>query len=339
VLFTAYLGAWPCLGCAGHTGKWCNGGIPQLGNISLHQHKVAKDLDSKIPANYSGYIVLDWESWTGSWNSSNAAYQNASRALAHQQNPALSDAEVERVAVRDYNKAALRFLVTTLTTVRELRPNAAGVGYYGYPAHQYWPRSPTAAELNDMQMPVFAASSALYPSIYLPYKSGEDQPLTRNRQYVSAAMEETMRVRSKLFNSSSVKLPTLPYSWYRYHDGEPHGLELLSDDDSVLEFVEPFGMADLAGMLIWGDEGSSAEVNETTRYFDQHAKMFEHARGGRYVRASRDGSGSGRASADGTKGGGSKWSTGDGAGAAGAGAGPMPVDPKGHVPSWTGCGL
>ena len=231
----------------------------------------------------------------------------------------MSDAELEQVAVREYNAAAQRFLVMSLKTVQQLRPDAAGVGYYGYPAHQYWPRSPTASELNDMQMAVFAASSALFPSIYLPYKSGADQPLTRNRQYVSAAMNETMRVRSKLSSS----LPILPYSWYRYHDGEPHGLELLTDEDSALEFVEPFGMADLAGMIVWGNEETSADAHETTSYFDQHAKMFEEP--GRRTSWSKLPADNSAASSGGGE----------------AEAGPiMPVDPKGPVPTvWTGCGL
>ena len=34
-------------------------------------------------------------------------------------------------------------------------------------------------------------------------------------------------------------MPVLPYAWYRYHDGEPKGLQFLNTADTVLQFKHP----------------------------------------------------------------------------------------------------
>ena len=51
VLFTTYFGRYPCIGCSDQkgTGKWCNGGLPQLANWTLHRDKVARDLPRLVP--------------------------------------------------------------------------------------------------------------------------------------------------------------------------------------------------------------------------------------------------------------------------------------------------
>ena len=39
LLLTTYFGAYPCLDCL-HRGRWCNGGVPQLANISYHEQQM-----------------------------------------------------------------------------------------------------------------------------------------------------------------------------------------------------------------------------------------------------------------------------------------------------------
>ena len=61
-------------------------------------------------------------------------------------------------------------------------------------------------------------------------------------------INESARVSRRYFNGT---VPILPYSWYRYHDGEPLGLQLLkSEVDSNLEFVRPFEVASMRGVLM-----------------------------------------------------------------------------------------
>jgi len=59
-LFTTYFGRLPLIE---PSGKWCNGGIPQLANVSQHTGKVRTDLLSRLNSSYTGYVVVDYESW------------------------------------------------------------------------------------------------------------------------------------------------------------------------------------------------------------------------------------------------------------------------------------
>ena len=63
-------------------GSAINGGIPQLGNLSLHEAALAAFIDEKLPANFSGAAVVDFEAWNPLWSqgSPDDKYHNASRA-------------------------------------------------------------------------------------------------------------------------------------------------------------------------------------------------------------------------------------------------------------------
>ena len=52
--------------------------------------------------------------WRAVWNHTEDTYQKASIELASHQNPNATQPEIERIAVQQYNKAALNFMVTTL---------------------------------------------------------------------------------------------------------------------------------------------------------------------------------------------------------------------------------
>ena len=64
MLLTTYFGQMPCIGCAGKyagTDQWCNGGIPQLANKTLHVAAMEADMKTAIPdEDFAGYIVHDW---------------------------------------------------------------------------------------------------------------------------------------------------------------------------------------------------------------------------------------------------------------------------------------
>ena len=166
--------------------------------------------------------------------------------------------------------------------VRRLRPRIAGVGYYGYPDHTYYHPELDATK-NDAQMAVFAASTALFPSIYLPYKSGVDKAFADNEKYVLGGLTEAARVNAALVASGALPapLPVLPYAWYRYHDGEPSALQLLTEQDTQLQFVRPLAAGLAAAIVIWGEESHNATAwAELEGYFRAHAADFRRPRGG-----------------------------------------------------------
>lgn len=60
ILFTTYFGDFPEIQTSG---KWCNGGIPQLANITAHTAKIKTDFLARTNATFEGYVVVDYESW------------------------------------------------------------------------------------------------------------------------------------------------------------------------------------------------------------------------------------------------------------------------------------
>jgi hypothetical protein len=66
---------------------------------------------------------------------------------------------------------------------------------------------------------------------------------------------------------------------YRYHDGEPKGLQFLNDADSKLQFEHPFGIDGVTGVIIWGDEESTHGCNdcrsELLKWFSKHNAIFD----------------------------------------------------------------
>ena len=111
------LGAWPCLFA---NGTAVNGGLPQLGNLSRHLEQVRIDA-AKLPADFAGYAVIDWEEWTP-WLDPNAPlYYNRSLALAG------GDVAAATAA---WNASSLEFMVRTLEVAREVRPRGKW-GYFG----------------------------------------------------------------------------------------------------------------------------------------------------------------------------------------------------------------
>ncbi len=107
-------------------------------------------------------------------------------------------------------------------------PHAA-VGFYGYPENYYYPcatgdaqcgyndpaAGPSLRALNDAQARIFAASSGLFPSIYLPTGTNHSSDFAHKAEYVSSGTAEAARVRAAYSPNAVV----LPFAWNFYHDG------------------------------------------------------------------------------------------------------------------------
>ena len=282
-LLTTYFGRYPCIGCGGPTKPlWCNGGLPQLANYTIHKAMMERDMASAIPdPNFAGYIVHDYEAWSPPWGMASAVYRNASIALARAQSPpGTPEPAIEALAERSFDTAALEFLTFTINTTKALRPKAAGVGFYGYPHHTYWGNETQQSVYNDALMPLWRAQTALHPSIYLPYgtKPTCTGPGCATKQmqdaWVDGGMNEAARISQKLVDEGGAARPILPYSWYRYHDGEPKGLQLISDCDTTLEFVRPFNVSGVQAVIIWGEEANSTVFQEVIKWFGTESAIF-----------------------------------------------------------------
>lgn len=160
-------------------------------------------------------------------------------------------------------------------------PRLCRWGLYGYPRGSYWSELDTS--LDDSIAPLWKASGALFPSTYIAYKSGVDAPFARNEAYINRTLTEAQRIATSMpytppGQSSTGPTPVYPYAWYRYHDGEPSGLQMLTDQDTALEFqhaLTPGLFPAVRGIVVWGSEGSNATaISEVENYLAAHADVF-----------------------------------------------------------------
>lgn len=168
----------------------------------------------------------------------------------------------------------MAFFVVTLQALSKIRPQAR-VGYYGYPHMPYWMKNLSEVQrLNDRDAALYRASSALFPSIYLPYKSGKDATFAQNQDYINRTVAEARRIAASLAGGA----PVLPYAWHRYHDHEPSGLQLLTDQDTALELLHPKQLG-ARGVVLWGNEQNASAVAETVAFFARHRDEIDRAAG------------------------------------------------------------
>jgi hyaluronoglucosaminidase len=259
-----------------------NGGVPQAANLTAHLDEIRRTIDGWIPdAAWDGNAVFDFEAWTPSWAGNSdpnpdyhsRRYQNYSAALVQAAHPEWDHAQVWTQAEKDFQAAAVQFFVATLDLCRALRPNARW-GFYGFPNNPYMPcdslgahpqcgyrnplLGPALRAQNDALAPIFAASSGLYPSIYLPEGTNSSLFNRTNADYIAGVTEEAVRLAAKY---SPAGTPVRPYAWAFYHDGAT----LLHPQDMVASLAAPL-QAGADGVVLWGYPSA----------WDRTAEMYEY---------------------------------------------------------------
>lgn len=258
-------GLWPEITSGGEK---INGGVPQAGNLSLHLEVVESTLPGWIPdPDWEGNAVLDFESWTtvweqnigeGDWHS--ARYQNESLRLANGN---------ESLAKEQFEAAATRWFVETLMLCRKLRPKAKW-GFYGLPLNAmndcqavtgkpgapkscgYSAAGSEARELRRAaevtQLPIWRASTALFPSIYLatPFRN---LPVSVAEAYVDSTVSESVKVAALAASADGLEnpVPVFPYAWDHYHAGV-HVLP----KESLVANMQVSKRAGARGVVWWG---------------------------------------------------------------------------------------
>lgn len=120
IFYGDQLGAWPELGAAPK-----NGGIPQLGNLSAHLAKAARDIDTLLPdPAFDGLGIVDWEAWRVLFSlnfDSLSDYQEASINLTKKQHPNWTNtSQIRLQAETEFNSAARQWFEQTLALLHKL---------------------------------------------------------------------------------------------------------------------------------------------------------------------------------------------------------------------------
>jgi len=259
-------------------GSLKNGGVPQSANLSAHLAEIEATLPLWIPdRNWDGNAVLDFEAWTtvweqnvgsGDWHSKR--YQDESLRLIKVQHPDWTTSMIESAAKEAFESSAKEWFVQTLLLCRKIRPRAKW-GFYGLPEN--WSSKCTAgnvttagcgydgknsseirAQAENTQLDIWKASSALFPSIYLPDNFRGNPHATV--AYIKSTVGEAMRCAAKAaaHGGETVPIPVFPYAWDHYHAG----LDRLPEDE-IVSCIQTSHDEGAAGVVWWG--GSKQEEN------------------------------------------------------------------------------
>ena len=265
-------GLWPALvnSPGGGPPQAVNGGVPENANLSAHLAALEHDVPRWLPdVEWDGYAVIDFEAYTPVWDMNvgfgGGAYANASLALARQRHPGWpADKQLADAKMR-FESAAMTFFVETLRVCSRLRPRAKW-GYYGWPDHFYLPCNRTGASdrwrcgydstttdadkfrsWNNQLAAVWAASGAIFPSIYIPAYEAYPHSHTSgmNAGFVRGVVGEALRVANRT-------RPVVPFTLNYYHHGKGRGHgEFLNSTDLTTSLEVPIQMG-AAGTILWG---------------------------------------------------------------------------------------
>jgi hypothetical protein len=263
-------GLWPSLPHAENSSGAVNGGVPQAANLSLHLAMTRKNIEARLAdKDWAGLAVFDFEAWTPVWednttpaktNWHSVRYQAYSIALVKAKHPSWSAAQLEAQAKAEFEAAAMELFVATLKLAASLRPKALW-GFYGMPGGDAAGQGgKDAAQMR----PVWEASGALYPSIYL------SSPLNA-RQRVTSTVSLAVATAEGIAAPGAKRLPVYPFAWECYHNGSA----LLTKEDLAIDLTAPYN-AGADGVIVWGytggNDGITAQGGPQLEHYFEYIK-------------------------------------------------------------------
>ncbi|XP_054904353.1 hyaluronidase-3 [Poeciliopsis prolifica] len=257
IFYRDRLGNYPYIS---HDGREVNGGIPQLGDLASHLSLAEAQLDVQLRPSFSGVGVIDWEEWLPLWENnfgSKMQYRRLSKQLVRQKRLDLSEKEVKLLAQQAFEDSARMFMEETLRLMVRRRPGGFW-GFYGFPScfnkHQrkrdqtYTGRCHAGTkQKNDRLSWLWAQSTALYPSIYLPQRlAGSTDAALMIRHRLLEALRVASLWRHGIGDNQAT--PVLPYARLAF----THTLDFLKETDLEHTLGESASLG-AAGVVLWGE--------------------------------------------------------------------------------------
>uniref|UniRef100_A0A8C3YB49 Hyaluronidase n=1 Tax=Catharus ustulatus TaxID=91951 RepID=A0A8C3YB49_CATUS len=246
-----------------------NGGIPQRVSLKAHINRVTEDIRLLLKPAFHGLAVVDWEEWRPLWAQNwgpKKIYRTASEQWVQDQHGILPARQQLRLAQLEFEQAAQALMEETLLVGRALRPEGLW-GFYRFPdcLNSNWAKEPNytgqcqpaEVQRNNHLGWLWAASSALYPSIYLPLAL----PPALRQRYVHHRLREALRVAA--FGADGL-LPVIAYSRLSFRRSS----RFLQLADLVHTIGESAALG-AAGLVLWGDMlySRSAESCASLRHY------------------------------------------------------------------------
>ncbi|XP_056596246.1 hyaluronidase-5-like [Triplophysa dalaica] len=237
-----------------------NGGIPQKGNLTASLLKALDDVTKYIPKSSPGLAVIDWEEWRPLWArnwDSKEIYRKLSIQYVQETNPSLSSSEALALAKQQFQAAARAYMEITVKLGIKMRPEYLW-GYYLFPdSYNYgWDQPGYTGEcpeqeqtLNNELLWLWNASTALFPSAYLPLALRNNQNAAH---FVRGRVQEAVRV-----SALPKHLYTSPIYVYLRPLFRDQSKIYLSEMDLVNTIGESAALG-ASGAVLWG---ASADYN------------------------------------------------------------------------------
>lgn len=265
IFYKNQLGLYPYFGPRGTAH---NGGIPQAVPLDRHLAQAACQIHWSMGPGFPGLAVLDWEEWcplwAGNWGR-RRAYQAASWAWAQRVFPLLGPQEQLHKARTGFEQAARALMEDTLRLGQALWPLGLW-GFYRFPAcgngwhssaSNYTGHCHKATLVRNTHLHwLWAASSALFPSIYLP----PGLPRVHRQTFVRYRLQEAFRV---ALAGHQHPLPVLAYVRLTHRRSG----RFLSQDDLV-QTVGVSAALGAAGVVLWGDLSFSSSEDKCWQLHD-----------------------------------------------------------------------
>ncbi|XP_030621689.1 hyaluronidase-5 [Chanos chanos] len=244
-----------------HTLKQYNGGIPQRGNLTESLTKARAEFVKYLPNTSPGLAVIDWEEWLPMFDRSLETmelYRKLSINYTRELDPSLTIEQAIRRAKWHFQTNARKYMEKTIGLGLTLRPKYLW-GYYLFPdCHNYeWEDSDytgkcseATKELNDELLWLWKASTALYPSAYLPASMSQRYEAAL---FVRNQVQEALRVSALPKHPSTAPV----YVYLRPLFREQKKL-YLSEVDLVRSIGESAALGS-SGVVLWG---SSSDYND-----------------------------------------------------------------------------
>lgn len=201
-------------------GSRINGGLPQLGDLDTHLDAMDEQIHALMPKHFGGLAVLDWEKWHPLWVCNfghRKTYRSLSKLLVRRRHPWMSEEEVTKLAVLQFEQAAKAYMEKSLRLGVKNFPGGFW-GFYGFPGCYNYHGSkkqgytgqckPRTKAINERLAFLWEQSTALYPSVYVPKALAGH---SNTRLMVRHRVLEAMRVATQHSHGCS-KTPVLPYA-------------------------------------------------------------------------------------------------------------------------------
>jgi hypothetical protein len=165
---------------------------------------------------------------------------------------------VEVAASEEWEAAATNWFVQTLKMCVEIRPKAKW-GYYGLPSRGHsggQADQPPWSDYAQKQLPIFEASSAIYPSIYLP----KDGTTASKEHMIRGLLNMTKVLADQVENEMARRPLVLPFVW-EFYAHQKWGSVMLNAEDLNMSLCLP---KELGGKLL--RERSNPTIQGVVRF-------------------------------------------------------------------------